>query len=361
MKTFQKTILITACAVIFAGGCAFNRQSNSTPVKQVGDGAKLNVQEVASTSTEKEISASERKIYRNEELGFEIYIPSIWTEPQVSYYGDGSVLWEDKNDPVGLSIERLIIHDQEYKEQKLLFLKDDEQIELNGLKGYQKKHMYTRSGAKPDEQVSVSYVDELWLINGDIFYLIKPGMYHQDLTDEQIDKWKEIISTFKTFESMAVDPDGVAILRDDSLKLEMQVPNSWMVADADNDEDSIHFVSKWRDPIFEINTINLSVTRGLNFDLFKKEHESSLDGYNVYETFNQLNLDARDHFDIRPSFADYSGQDRPSFWGDGVRILVKDGDGYYEIWEMSTGSTKEQVEKYDRELKKFLETIRKIE
>lgn len=361
MNTYQKSFLIVAFAVIFAGGCAFNNRSVAEQKKNaVEEVVATTTQEVVATSTEAAVDASDWKTYRNEELGFEVKIPSTWKEPAVSYYGDGSVLWENGDDSVGLSIERLAVNDQASKEFHLLSLKDDEKIELNGLQGYQKIHVYKNPNSNIREDISVSYADELWLMSKDVFYVIRPGSYHGWLTEGQINNWKEIVSTFKTFKSMAVDLNGVSTVRDELVKLEMQIPNTWMRVDRKFDGFSVGFVSKGRDPIFEINTINLVITKGSNLDLFKKEYKDSWDGYNVYETLDQLNLDARDHFDIKPTFQDYSGQDRPSFWGDCVKVIVKDGEDYYKIWYMSSGDTQERVEGYDQELKKFLETLEKF-
>jgi hypothetical protein len=352
MKLITNTSLsVVALALIFAGGCSLNRPSELVSLAPENQSA---------TSTEEVIDTSNWKTYRNEEMGFEMKVPKEWEDPKVSYDVYGSVTWEVEKEYMYISIERLNIRGQEHIDEYSSSRDDKHAMTLNGLDAYQLSYQCDMNQGKIEGRQF--YVQDLIIIKDDVEYLIESKIKagKDRAPEEQVESLKSILESFKIFESVVMDLKGFSIVRNESLKLEMEVPNAWgMNVRTSADEIKVDFETKWHDYI-TLDVNNVIISRGADFEDFKIKNADSISTYNIYETFDQLHSDVKNNFDINPTLFDNSEKERPSFWGNSIKILVKDDKGYYKISTLMSGSTKEHAAEYNLELKRFLETIKKM-
>lgn len=80
MKNVYITSFFLLSATVFVGGCALTQKSNPMLTPTVSSTGE-SVENTTTSSTANEVDTSTWKMYRNEELGFEMKVPVEWGEP----------------------------------------------------------------------------------------------------------------------------------------------------------------------------------------------------------------------------------------------------------------------------------------
>jgi hypothetical protein len=249
------------------------------------------------------------------------------------------------------------VQDASQENSVLEQFKDAKNIDLNGATAYIKEST-SASDATTTKDVLI--------VGESVLYHISYWIQGSDSLSDDRSRLDLILSTFKIFQPMVLAPNETKEVRSDELRLIMQVPNEWWMArtyQSDRKMDGFDFETK-RDGYFGYESLKMFIVHRDDYPSLVKEQGGASKENGIYSSFEELNKDVKQGVvDLNSRFSDYSksGQDRLSFWGNCMRIFVKDGEGYYEIWTMFSGFTKEKSDAYGSQLKGFLETVKKYD
>lgn len=376
MKTFQKTILITACAMIFAGGCVFNRQSNSTPVKQVSDGAKA----------DGDMDISTWEVYRNDELGFEMKLPREWSGritggiPHNSYMDERHPFWDPElgrgywsGDKIHLSmiVKQTTSTLEEFNEKTGMgFGVSPQEAKVNDYSAYRLTRSIDGKESPADSEIGGYQSGEKLLIkNNDVYYYLDFSESSNSLIEaqEKEKKWNKALSTLK-FSSLpsttrkAIDAFDWKTYRDEEFGFEMSVPSEWENAMFVSKND----LSNLLNPPFWFSAFDVKFWRNQHVDIVFAVDRSTLtlDEYIKKLGIGQEKIIAMNGMELYQ----YSekeeiplNQDKGTVLYSTVnRIVLKNKDKYYLFNVLSFSEDEQEMQKFVQEWKAAFSTFKPI-
>lgn len=261
MNTYQKSFLIVAFAVIFAGGCAFNNRSVAEQKKNaVEEVVATTTQEVVATSTEAAVDASDWKTYRNEELGFEVKVSPEFSDAMehVSEEKNGYVNWSSPEANLSIITKYTTTSRQAVFDEFGMDMNSDNQFSVNGLSGYRETQMLGKQ--RLTEGVYL-YTDKV-LVGRDGMYFYLSFSANSEVeadVNNAFSKWERILLSFDAIPSAeSIDTSNWKTYRNEELGFEIKYPSDWLYPTSSKPDTQIgqgmmDDLGHWKDRIGEVS------------------------------------------------------------------------------------------------------------